>query len=53
MRQTIESQSLALLDGTCGLSREALGNKAYGINLMRGLGLPVPPAFCITTEVCA
>lgn len=41
------------LDGNCGLSREALGNKAHGINLMRGLGLPVPPAFCLTTDVCA
>jgi pyruvate,orthophosphate dikinase len=53
MRQTIESESLALLDGSCRLSREALGNKAHGINLMRGFGLPVPPAFCITTDVCA
>jgi pyruvate,orthophosphate dikinase len=53
MRQTIASECLALLDGSCRLSREALGNKAHGINLMRGLGLPVPPAFCITTEVCA
>jgi pyruvate,orthophosphate dikinase len=53
MRQTIESESLALLDGSCRLPMEALGNKAHGINLMRGLGLPVPPAFCITTEVCA
>jgi pyruvate,orthophosphate dikinase len=49
----IGRDSVALLDGSCRLSREALGNKAHGINLMRGLGLPVPPAFCITTEVCA
>src|SRR3981189_1007561 len=53
MRQTIESESLALLDGSCRLSREALDINAQGLNLMRGLGLPVPPAFCITTEVCA
>jgi pyruvate,orthophosphate dikinase len=53
MRQTIDAESLAVLDGNCRLSREALGNKAHGINLMRSLGLPVPPAFCITTEVCA
>jgi pyruvate,orthophosphate dikinase len=53
MRQTIDSESLAVLDGSCRLSREALGNKAHGVNLMRSLGLPVPPAFCITTEVCA
>jgi pyruvate,orthophosphate dikinase len=45
--------SVALLDGNCPLSREALGNKAHGINLMRGLGLPVPPAFCVPTDVCA
>jgi pyruvate, orthophosphate dikinase len=30
-----------------------LGNKGYGIDAMRRQGLPVPPAFCITTEVCA
>jgi pyruvate,orthophosphate dikinase len=67
MRQTIDSAKpgasapasevsrdwVALLDGSCQLSREALGNKAHGINLMRGLGLPVPPAFCLTTDVCA
>ncbi|MDT5250717.1 MAG: hypothetical protein QOJ28_3351, partial [Mycobacterium sp.] len=57
MRQTIDSaksgataqasdigrDSVALLDGSCRLSREAVCNKAHGINLMRGLGLPVPP----------
>lgn len=30
-----------------------LGNKGYGIDAMRRQGLPVPPAFCITTEVCS
>jgi pyruvate,orthophosphate dikinase len=44
---------VALLDGSCALSREALGNKAHGINLMRRLGMPVPPAFCLTTDLCA
>ena len=43
---------VVLLDGTAALSREVLGNKGYGINAMRREGLPVPPAFCITTEVC-
>ena len=43
---------VVLLDGTAALSRHILGNKAYGINAMRREGLPVPPAFCITTEVC-
>src|ERR1700739_4336357 len=45
--------SVVLLDGSCRLSRGTLGNKAFGINRMRSLGLPVPPAFCLTTEVCA
>jgi pyruvate,orthophosphate dikinase len=45
--------SVALLDGESRLPREILGNKGFGINLMRSLGLPVPPAFCLTTEVCA
>jgi pyruvate,orthophosphate dikinase len=52
-RPTRVRHSMALLDGSCRLPREALGNKAHGINLMRGLGLPVPPAFCIPTDVCA
>jgi pyruvate, orthophosphate dikinase len=47
------THTVALLDGNCQLSRDALGNKAHGINLMRGLGLPVPPAVCITTDVSA
>lgn len=48
-----EHPSVVLLDGTARQSREILGNKGYGINLMRREGLPVPPAFCITTEVGA
>ncbi len=40
------------LAGNAGLSQSLLGSKAYGIDMMRGHGLPVPPAFCITTEVC-
>ena len=49
----VSRDGVALLDGGCQLSRDALGNKAHGINLMRALGLPVPPAFCLTTDVCA
>lgn len=45
--------SVVLLDGSADLPREILGNKGFGINAMRRQGLPVPPAFCITTEVCA
>ncbi|WP_408632724.1 pyruvate, phosphate dikinase [Mycobacterium florentinum] len=41
------------LDGGTRLPRKVLGNKGYGIDSMRRQGLPVPPAFCITTEVCA
>ncbi|MGH3556066.1 MAG: pyruvate, phosphate dikinase [Mycobacterium sp.] len=44
---------MVLLDGTATLPRAILGNKGYGINAIRREGLPVPPAFCITTEVCA
>lgn len=29
-----------------------MGNKGYGIDAMRREGLPVPPAFCVTTAVC-
>ena len=52
-RAPFEHPPVVLLDGTAALPREILGNKGYGINAMRREGLPVPPAFCITTEVCA
>ncbi|WP_245845700.1 pyruvate, phosphate dikinase [Mycobacterium arosiense] len=41
-----------MLDGSSRLPREVIGNKGYAINAMCRNGLPVPPAFCITTEVC-
>ncbi len=44
--------SIVALDGRGCLPREILGNKGSGIDAMRRQGLPVPPAFCITTEVC-
>jgi pyruvate,orthophosphate dikinase len=34
-------------------SRERLGGKGASLAYMRSLGLPVPPGFTITTEVCA
>ncbi|WP_244268921.1 pyruvate, phosphate dikinase [Mycobacterium parascrofulaceum] len=43
--------AVVLLDGTASHPRELLGNKGHGIEVMRRHGLPVPPAFCITTEV--
>lgn len=47
-----DAAAVVPLSGDAGLPRELLGNKAYMIDLMRRCGLPVPPAFCITTEVC-
>ena len=44
---------IVTLDGGASLPRMVLGNKGYGIDAMRRQGLPVPPAFCITTEACA
>ena len=43
--------TVVLLDGQANHPREILGNKGHGIDTMRRLSLPVPPAFCITTEV--
>jgi pyruvate,orthophosphate dikinase len=42
-----------LLDGEARYAPEILGHKGYGIDTMRHHGLPVPPAFCITTDVGA
>ncbi len=42
---------MVLLDGDANQPRELLGNKGHGIDAMRRHNLPVPPAFCITTEV--
>lgn len=36
----------------CDAGREVLGGKAYSINRMQTLGLPVPPAFVFPTDVC-
>ena len=43
---------IAVLDGSCSLPREDIGNKAWGLNRMRALGLPVPPAIVLTTRAC-
>jgi pyruvate, orthophosphate dikinase len=48
-----EHPPVAFLDGNARLPRTLLGNKGYGIDAMRRHGLAVPPAFGITTEVCA
>src|SRR5699024_4825342 len=44
--------SVVLLDGSQPGDREILGGKAYSVNRMKGLGLPVPPAFALPTQVC-
>lgn len=41
-----------VLDGTTLPDKRVVGGKAWSIARMRQLGLPVPPAFCLTTEVC-
>jgi pyruvate,orthophosphate dikinase len=40
------------LDGSTLPDRRLIGGKAWSIARMRSLGLPVPPAFVITTEAC-
>jgi pyruvate,orthophosphate dikinase len=42
----------ARLDGATLPDRALIGGKAWSIARMRSLGLPVPPAFVITTEAC-
>jgi pyruvate,orthophosphate dikinase len=41
-----------VLDGTTLPSRERIGGKAWSVARMRALGLPVPPAFVLTTDAC-
>ena len=40
------------LDGAAQPDRALVGGKAWGIAVMRREGLPVPPAFVVTTEAC-
>ena len=37
---------------TAGSDRDLLGGKGAGLARMTSLGLPVPPGFTITTDVC-
>jgi pyruvate, orthophosphate dikinase len=41
-----------VLDGSRPLTRAEVGGKAFSINDMRRLGLPVPPAFVLATAEC-
>jgi pyruvate, orthophosphate dikinase len=47
------SDAVLALDGKRPLQRELVGGKAYSLNQMRRLGLPVPPAFVLATSMCA
>lgn len=42
---------IVLLDGSNELDRDLVGGKAWSVNHMRRLGLPVPPAFTLGTDV--
>jgi pyruvate, orthophosphate dikinase len=44
--------AVVTLDGRTGASRAVLGGKAWSIEWLRALGLPVPEAFVLTTDVC-
>ncbi|MGV9293723.1 pyruvate, phosphate dikinase [Amycolatopsis sp. NPDC003676] len=43
---------LRSLNGSAGGDRDVLGAKAAGIDRFVALGVPTPPAFVVTTEVC-
>ena len=47
-----DSRLVVRLDGMSLPSKQLIGGKAWSIARMRALGLPVPPAFVITTEAC-
>ena len=49
---TTRPTQIAIVDGSCTLPREDIGGKAWGLNRMRALGLPVPPAIVATTHAC-
>ena len=46
------SAQVYLLEEAEGFSKDLLGGKGFGLVAMRKAGLPVPPAFVITTEAC-
>ncbi|GHF43952.1 pyruvate,orthophosphate dikinase [Amycolatopsis bartoniae] len=49
---TAGATRVLILDGTREPSPELVGGKAAGIARMTAAGLPVPPAFVLTTDVC-
>lgn len=53
MGHTVWPGLVMALDGRRELPKEVVGGKAWSVNRMRALGLPVPPAFVLTTDCCA
>ncbi len=49
---TTEPRLVVAVDGSCALTPAEIGGKAWGINRMRALNLPVPPAIVLTTQAC-
>lgn len=49
---TTTAERLQRLDGRSQLPRELIGGKAHSIQTMTSMGIPVPPAVVVTTEVC-
>ena len=52
MNSPVSLAAVFALDGARPLERELVGGKAYSLNQMRRLGLPVPPAFVLATSLC-
>jgi pyruvate,orthophosphate dikinase len=48
----VTTQWTVRLDGSTLPDKALIGGKAWSIARMRGMGLPVPPAFVITTKAC-
>lgn len=46
------SPLVVALDGSCRLGPAEIGGKARGVDRMRALGLPVPPAVAVTIHAC-
>jgi pyruvate,orthophosphate dikinase len=49
---TTATERLRRLDGSSQLPRELIGGKAHSIQTMTSMGIPVPPAVVVTTDVC-
>ena len=49
---TTHTRHVLALDGSAPADRELLGGKAFSVNRMQALGLPVPPAFALATPLC-